>query len=766
MRVKYDDETPALRATLDSHSPVMSRRYLDLEEGLARNVLPFTTPLDYTDHGLKHGLSVQENLRRLIPASMPDPLSAFEMFALMSATLLHDVGMILTKDEDEQISQVRVDHYLRSQDFVLKNRNALRFSEHEAVVIGELCRAHGMPTLSYLDDQPYSLMGHGAVRVDLLSALLRLADYLDLTAQRAPEILATSRFMPASSRWHWDLHRCIMDVLITSAPSWDIAIIANLLKPADEPKLLGLRNSVQLELDTISDVLRANGLFFKRIDLKFNTALLDTRSFRRKNPFLRLASFSARDTELFAGRDNDIGRLVEKLTGRSVVVVVGESGVGKTSLVEAGVIPRMKSFGYTVARFSFQEDPISSLVSALLKTRKTRRRLPSAGRAIKTTSQPELLTLVRELCKPPRSRPLLVIGDHLEQMFTVGLSRVARRRFVQQMARVLGHGRVLPVTFLFCIRQDYLPDLHDLSTDIPELYDRSNTYRLQRLSREQGREVLERASRYARAIMTTRLIDRVVQDLCDGGDGMVYPPFLQIVGYSIYASLGRGEEQRTPEDVYKRLGGAEKIVSRYLDGLLDSYSKEERPQIGKILGAMVTEHHTKKRTTRERLRRLLPDCQRLDRLLASLVQHRIIRRTLGEYELIHDFLAQRVIALLSKQTFLSRPVRQALEFIEENYNRPGLSSAEIAVAVGVTQSHLAVLFRRQLGRSINEQLNWMRVEAAKKLLGRSRDPVKDVSVSVGFKSLSSFSRKFAQIEKISPLAFRKSLPRSVSSVQR
>ncbi|QRN99523.1 serine protease [Archangium violaceum] len=65
-----------------------------------------------------------------------------------------------------------------------------------------------------------------------------------------------------------------------------------------------------------------------------------------KEPFRYLAPFSAEDAVIFAGRCREIGFILERLREPSappVLVVHGESGVGKSSLLHAGLLPRLQS---------------------------------------------------------------------------------------------------------------------------------------------------------------------------------------------------------------------------------------------------------------------------------------------------------------------------------------------------------------------------------------------------------------------------------------
>ena len=244
-----------------------------MEEKTSKDLLPFAQLPDFTDHGIKHARSVQQILSDLIPKRMPEPLTAFEIFCLLSAAILHDVGMLVKKSSGEPLWETRIDHYNRSKEFVVQNHESLGFSEHEAQFIGEICRAHGMPNLNYLDGGEYSIRKLGSIRIRLLCALLRLADALDITSDRAPRTVADNRKMPAKSRHFWDVHHCISDVQIQTDPSWDIRIVVMPKQGVKEENFYLLRNEIQKELDTIYPVLRAFGIYFKKVDLILNRVL-------------------------------------------------------------------------------------------------------------------------------------------------------------------------------------------------------------------------------------------------------------------------------------------------------------------------------------------------------------------------------------------------------------------------------------------------------------------------------------------------------------
>jgi len=68
------------------------------------------------------------------------------------------------------------------------------------------------------------------------------------------------------------------------------------------------------------------------------------------NPYRGLAPFEEDHAAFFHGRDEDLARLVDAVRRRPIVAVLGDSGVGKSSLVRAGLIPALRQDGTRVAR--------------------------------------------------------------------------------------------------------------------------------------------------------------------------------------------------------------------------------------------------------------------------------------------------------------------------------------------------------------------------------------------------------------------------------
>lgn len=72
---------------------------------------------------------------------------------------------------------------------------------------------------------------------------------------------------------------------------------------------------------------------------------------RLPNPYRGLESFDERHADFFFGREDDLDRLADAVARRPLVAVMGQSGTGKSSLIRAGMLPRLRARGARIVPF-------------------------------------------------------------------------------------------------------------------------------------------------------------------------------------------------------------------------------------------------------------------------------------------------------------------------------------------------------------------------------------------------------------------------------
>ncbi len=196
------------------------------------------------------------------------------------------------------------------------------------------------------------------------------------------------------------------------------------------------------------------------------------------SPFRGLEPFDERHAGHFFGRDPEIAAFLERLRDRPVAPVVGPSGVGKSSFVRAGVVPRLRETdAWAVLMMRPGRRPLEALAELLIPTpatSNTTRPLPGAGVAPvedgsdSTPAATSAAQLADELLRTPqrlalwlqrraeaeRGRVLLAV-DQFEEVFTQVDDEAERRAFVRAVCSAADDPQG-PVRVIFTVRDDFL----------------------------------------------------------------------------------------------------------------------------------------------------------------------------------------------------------------------------------------------------------------------------------------------------------------------
>ena len=100
-------------------------------------------------------------------------------------------------------------------------------------------------------------------------------------------------------------------------------------------------------------------------------------------------------------------------------------------------------------------------------------------------------------------------------------------------------------------------------------------------------------------------------------------------------------------------------------------------------------------------------------------------------------------------------LRQALDYMNNNFHRSNLKIADVATAVNISPYYFSRLFRQSTGLSPHEYLTSRRIETAKQLLKKTDLPIVEISAEVGFNSQSHFITLFRRQVGTTPLKYRK-----------
>jgi DNA-binding SARP family transcriptional activator/WD40 repeat protein/tRNA A-37 threonylcarbamoyl transferase component Bud32 len=175
-----------------------------------------------------------------------------------------------------------------------------------------------------------------------------------------------------------------------------------------------------------------------------------------RNPYKGLAAFSELDARDFHGRDAVTEDLVAAIADRRLVAVVGPSGIGKSSVVRAGLLPTLRSHpvsgsdSWLIADCVPGTHPFERLTAAIMRVAST---FPHDLDNVLRSSDRGLLQAVDRYL-PPDSQLLLVI-DQFEELFTLTKDADSRDRFLQMLA-TSATDAAANVRVLLTVRADFM----------------------------------------------------------------------------------------------------------------------------------------------------------------------------------------------------------------------------------------------------------------------------------------------------------------------
>lgn len=102
----------------------------------------------------------------------------------------------------------------------------------------------------------------------------------------------------------------------------------------------------------------------------------------------------------------------------------------------------------------------------------------------------------------------------------------------------------------------------------------------------------------------------------------------------------------------------------------------------------------------------------------------------------------------------SKYVMEALGYIGEHYKDPELGVREIAETLGLSESHLSHVFKKETDYTVNAYITRCRIAAAMKLLGNCRYKVYEVAEMTGYKDTTYFSTIFKKLTGLNPSEYQ------------
>jgi WD40 repeat protein len=403
-------------------------------------------------------------------------------------------------------------------------------------------------------------------------------------------------------------------------------------------------------------------------------------------PYKGLVPYTEEDALYFFGRETEREIITANLLASRLTLLYGASGVGKSSVLRAGVVHYLRGIAaqdlaargnpeFAVVFFnSWRDDPVSGLIERIRESVAQALSIPTLDSLSSGRSFLETLQLLSDRV----GGDLLIILDQFEEYFLYHEQEDREGSFAVEFPRTVNRPE-LRVNFLLSIREDALAKVDHFKWRVPGLF--KNYLRVDHLDREAARlAITEPIGRFNEVqkfnAQPVTIEDELVEVMLDqvqvgenvlgqGGRGTVQTlripspglsriemPYLQIVLSRLWDEEVRAGSSVLRRATLDRLQGAKQIVRTHLDQVMQKLDENERNITSQLFHYLVTPSGTKIAHSLADLAlyaKLPPE--RVQPVLATLAAPgvRVLRAFVASgnqperYEIFHDVLAPAIV---------------------------------------------------------------------------------------------------------------------------
>jgi hypothetical protein len=386
-----------------------------------------------------------------------------------------------------------------------------------------------------------------------------------------------------------------------------------------------------------------------------------------ENPWLGLSSYTEETRAYFHGRDEEAAELARRVQRKNLTVLFGQSGLGKTSLLRAGLVPRLRGEGFcpVYVRVDYNPDsppPSEQIKQAIFRATAAAGHWSRPGTAIEGESLWEFLHHRGDLLRDADGRTLLplLIFDQFEEIFTLAQAddagRLRAKDFLSDLADLVENRPPASLEarldvdeaaaedfdfaradyrILIALREDYLAHLESVKGTMPSI-----TQNRMRLARMNGTQALAAVIQPGGRLVSQEVAESIVRFVAGGAElvnAEVEPSLLSLVCRELNnVRIAQGRREISADLL---AGSRDTILTEFYERALADQPEGVRRVIEDEL---LTESGYRESLAEERVSKALAAAGAAADALAKLVDRRLLRieerLDMRRVELTHDVL--------------------------------------------------------------------------------------------------------------------------------
>lgn len=363
------------------------------------------------------------------------------------------------------------------------------------------------------------------------------------------------------------------------------------------------------------------------------------------SPFKFLDAYNKEDRDIFFGREEEVESLYNLLLGNKLVLVYGQSGTGKSSLIACGLANRIEETDWYAIPIRRKDNLINSIKKQLAT---------HADTPLKENSS--LIKSVQSLYLD-HFKPIHLIFDQFEELFILG-NKAEQSEFIDFVKEILASD--LQCKIILSMREEYIAQLYDFEQEVPSLL--SQGLRIAQMSRKGLEEVIRGSTEKFNIKLEEgdETIAHIIGKIGEKKSRGVQLPYLQVYLDRLFQEAiqqKKGEDQHVifGQDLIEEVGELENVLETFIEEQVERVSTRlEKPENGwQLLKLLVTDEGTKKITSLTTIYQLAEirglTKEEVTLGLNEFERCRILRRVENSVEVAHDILALQIFSRVTAE---------------------------------------------------------------------------------------------------------------------
>jgi signal transduction histidine kinase len=306
-------------------------------------------------------------------------------------------------------------------------------------------------------------------------------------------------------------------------------------------------------------------------------------------PYRGLFAFREQDAAYFFGREAFTQQMVDAVRRKSLLAIIGPSGSGKSSVVYAGLIPRLRKEGsWLIASFRPGTRPFRSLAAALMPLLEPQRsetdRLTEISKLAQRLQQSELALqdVVELIVQKLVGTHLLLVIDEFEELYTLCREPEVRQHFLDElltMIQEMSRQRTFSFNLVLTLRADFIGQVLSYRPFADAL--QYADLKLGPMNRRELQDAIKKPAEMLHVQIEEGLTERILKEISRE------PSHLPLLEFALTLLWAKQKDGKLSHRAYEEIGGVEKALADHAEDIYTRLDENEQLRAQRIFVQLI-----------------------------------------------------------------------------------------------------------------------------------------------------------------------------------